>query len=65
MTLHVLRSTIGDSAFFSVLRQWATSHRYGNADTADFIALAERVSHRQLDALFDAWLMTPGKPALN
>jgi aminopeptidase N len=65
MTLHVLRTTIGDTAFFTLLRQWATDHRYGNVDTPDFIALAESISHRQLDAVFDAWLMTPGKPALS
>jgi aminopeptidase N len=62
MTLQVLRNRIGDRAFFTVLRTWATQHRYGNATTAQFIALAERVSHRNLDGLFDAWLFTPGKP---
>lgn len=31
--------------------------------TADFIDLAERVSGKQLDDLFNAWLYTPGKPA--
>jgi aminopeptidase N len=65
MTLHVLRTTIGDKDFFKLLRQWASTNRYGNVSTADFIALAEKVSHRQLDALFNAWLMTPGKPALS
>ncbi|WP_084960897.1 M1 family metallopeptidase [Thermoactinospora rubra] len=64
MTLHVLREAVGDTAFFAILKAWATEHRYGNADTAAFIALAERVSGRQLDALFDAWLFKPGKPAL-
>jgi hypothetical protein len=30
--------------------------------TAEFIALAEEVSGRQLDALFTTWLDTPHKP---
>ncbi|MFI7639975.1 M1 family metallopeptidase [Nonomuraea sp. NPDC049400] len=64
MTLHVLRRTVGDDAFFTILRTWASDHKYGNADTAAFIALSERVSGKQLDALFDAWLFKPGKPSL-
>ncbi|MGP4093797.1 M1 family metallopeptidase [Nonomuraea sp. KM90] len=64
MTLHVLRREVGDDAFFAILRAWAGEHKYGNADTAAFIALSERVSGRQLDALFDAWLFKPGKPSL-
>jgi hypothetical protein len=31
--------------------------------TAQFIDLAERISGRQLDALFDTWLYTDTKPA--
>ncbi|MFF9770813.1 M1 family metallopeptidase [Streptomyces sp. NPDC014636] len=64
MTLQALRERIGDTAFFRLLPAWTKLHRYGNADTADFIRLAERVSGRQLDDLFDAWLFTTGKPAL-
>ncbi len=64
MTLQVLRERIGDKAFFELLPAWTKLHRYGNADTADFIRLAERVSGQQLDDLFDTWLFTTGKPAL-
>ncbi|MEV6836492.1 M1 family metallopeptidase [Streptomyces sp. NPDC051133] len=64
MTLQMLRERIGDKAFFRLLPAWTKLHRYGNADTADFIRLAERVSGRQLDDLFDTWLFTTGKPAL-
>ncbi|WP_318201267.1 M1 family metallopeptidase [Streptomyces sp. SCL15-4] len=64
MTLQMLRERIGDPAFFRLLPAWTSLHRYGNAGTADFIRLAERVSGRQLDDLFDTWLFTTGKPAL-
>ncbi|MFF5210946.1 M1 family metallopeptidase [Streptosporangium sp. NPDC000396] len=64
MTLHALRGAVGDTTFFSILRTWASEHRHGNADTSAFIALAERLSGKQLDALFDAWLFKPGKPTL-
>ena len=64
MTLQMLRERIGDTAFFKLLPAWTKLHRYGNADTADFIRLAEKVSGRQLDDLFQTWLFTTGKPAL-
>lgn len=64
MTLQVLRERIGDKAFFKLLPAWAERHRYGNANTADFIRLAEKISGKQLDGLFRTWLSTKGKPAL-
>ena len=62
MTLHQLRLTVGDDAFFRILRKWAASKRGGNGTTAEFIKLAERISGQDLDALFTTWLFTPGKP---
>jgi hypothetical protein len=62
MTLHRLRRTVGDEAFFQILRSWASSAH--TATTADFIALAEEVSGQELDELFDAWLYTAGRPDL-
>jgi aminopeptidase N len=64
MTLQMLRERIGDKAFFRLLPAWTKLHRYGNADTAGFVRLAERVSGKHLDDLFDTWLFTTGKPAL-
>jgi aminopeptidase N len=64
MTLQMLRERIGDTAFFKLLPAWTKLHRYGTADTADFIALAERISGRQLDDLFGTWLFTTGKPTV-
>jgi aminopeptidase N len=64
MTLQALREQIGDEAFFAVLRTWVDEHRDGTASTADFIALAERLSGQPLDALFDEWLYATEAPAL-
>src|SRR5699024_852685 len=52
MTLQALREAIGDDAFFTVLRRWVEAHRYDDARTADFVALAEEVSGQELDGLF-------------
>jgi aminopeptidase N len=64
MTLQALRTAVGDDNFFTILRTWASTHQYGNATTADFIDLAERISGQQLDSLFNTWLYTKGKPAI-
>ncbi|MFG1607554.1 M1 family metallopeptidase [Actinoplanes sp. NPDC049265] len=63
MALHALRLTVGDQVFFKILRTWAQQNRGGNGTTAKFIAHAERVSGRQLDALFTTWLYTAAKPS--
>jgi aminopeptidase N len=62
MTLQALRSTIGDDAFFTILRTWTADHRDSTATTAQFIALAEEISGQQLDDLFTTWLYTAEKP---
>jgi aminopeptidase N len=64
MTLEGLRQIVGDPAFFRVMRQWQAEHRYGNVTTADFTALAERVSGRELTAYFQDWLYESGKPTI-
>jgi aminopeptidase N len=62
MTLQALREKIGEGPFFTLLRTWAAKHRHANASTADFIALAEQVSGRDLDGFFHTWLYTAHKP---
>jgi aminopeptidase N len=63
MTLEALRERIGDAPFFTIMRRWYADHRYGNVTTAQFVALAEKVSRQDLGAFFDEWLYQPGKPA--
>nr|WP_258053449.1 M1 family metallopeptidase [Streptomyces sp. Ru72] len=63
MVLHELREVVGDGTFFTILRAWTAQHRHGNADTAEFIALCERTSGKDLSGLFRTWLYGNGKPA--
>ncbi|MET8002509.1 M1 family metallopeptidase [Nonomuraea glycinis] len=64
MTLHALRGAIGDETFFKLLKTWTSEHQYGNVTTEQFVTLAERLSGKQLDTLFDTWLFQPGRPAI-
>lgn len=63
LTVEALRQKVGDPAFYSILRRWVSEHRYGNASTVEFIALAEAESGLQLDDFFRIWLFTSGKPS--
>lgn len=54
--LHALRQLIGDEAFFGTLRRWVAANRGTSRSTADFIAVAEEVSGRQLDTFFKKWV---------
>jgi aminopeptidase N len=62
MTLQALREKIGDATFFPLLKAWTATYRHGNATTQQFIALAEQMSGQDLDAFFQTWLYTAGKP---
>ena len=62
MTIQALRVKIGELAFWQLIRDWAADNRYGNVNTADFIAAAEEASGMDLDNFFNVWLFQPGKP---
>lgn len=64
LTLHALRSRVGDATFFEVLRSYAAAFRHQNATTDDFVDLAEEIAGQDLDDLFTAWLFGTVVPPL-
>jgi len=62
MALEALRLKIGTRPMLRVLHDWAAAHRYGSGTIKEFIALAEKVSRRDLDPFFQRWLYRRGKP---
>lgn len=56
LCLHALRLEVGDETFFEILKTYHERFADGNARTADFIAVAEEVSGKELSAFFDGWL---------
>ncbi|MGO1049089.1 M28 family peptidase [Crossiella sp. CA198] len=53
--MHALRRTVGDQAFFGLLKRWIREHNGGNATWLQFEALAQQVSGKDLRGFFDAW----------
>ncbi|GAA1716782.1 M1 family metallopeptidase [Isoptericola hypogeus] len=78
LTLHALRLTLGDDAFFGLVRTWTERFRHGHAATADLRALVREAggdtpgggddgggaTGSALDDLLDAWLERTALPGL-
>ncbi|KAA9085343.1 M1 family metallopeptidase [Microbacterium radiodurans] len=63
LTLHALRLTVGDDAFFGLLRAWTGENRHALVDTADFRDLVER-RLGAASTVLSPWLDAPALPAL-
>ncbi len=63
--LHMLRSYLGDEAFFAGLNQYLTAHAYGTAEAADLRLAFEKVSGRDLHWFFNQWYFGSGHPKLS
>lgn len=65
LVLHMLRGTLGDSAFFEGISAYYREHRHGNARTADLRRALEASSGQELGWFFEQWLERPGYPQLD
>ena len=63
--LHMLRGTVGDSAFFRGIREYYRVYRDSTALSSDFQQVMERAAGRSLDTFFQRWLWQPGYPRLD
>jgi aminopeptidase N len=64
LVLYALRQEIGAKAFDRLERSWVSLHRDGVATTADFVALAEEVSGRELGGFLHGWLYGERTPPM-
>jgi aminopeptidase N len=60
--LHMLRSRLGDDAFFSGLRGYYRDHANGVASTEDLRAALEKSSRSDLRSFFARWVYDSGHP---
>lgn len=64
LTLHALRRTVGDEAFFRALRTWTTEYRHSTVTTDAFERVVATSVGRDMDGFFDVWLRAERLPAL-
>jgi len=64
LTLHAVRLTLGDAAFFAMLRAWTQLNRHATVTTDMFTEHAARFSGRPLADLFERWLSRVELPEL-
>ena len=63
-TLHMLRTLVGDSAFFRGIRDYYAAHVDKNALTDDLMHAVESRAGVKLGWFFDQWLRRPGYASL-
>ncbi len=68
MVCEAMRQILGEAKFLETQRTWLQEHRHGSGTTAQWIATVKRVnpavSAARLDAFFQQWLYTGGKPTI-
>ena len=64
MAAHALRLRVGGEDFFRICRRYVQHNADGLGTTPEFKRIAERISGRQLDGLFHAWLFGTNRPPL-
>jgi aminopeptidase N len=60
--LHMLRSQLGDEAFFKGVRDYYNAHKEANATTEDLRAALEKSSGKDLKDFFARWIYGSGHP---
>ena len=63
--LHMLRSMLGDEAFFRGIRAYYAAHAEGSAGTEDVRQAMEAASGEDLGWFFEQWAYSPGFPRLD
>lgn len=64
LTLHAIRRSAGDRAFFDLLKSWVKAHRHGSVSTAGFVEFARQQIGRDVVDLCDRWLYRKALPDL-
>ncbi len=62
--LHMLRSYLGDEAFFIGLKKYLTDNRYKAAEVHQLRLALEEVSGKDLNWFFNQWYYNPGHPKI-
>jgi puromycin-sensitive aminopeptidase len=63
--LRMLEQYLGPDVFRDGVRDYLTTHRYGNADTVDLWAALGRASRQPIPEVMDAWIFRAGYPIVS
>jgi len=57
-----VRRQVGDETYYRLLREYLARNRWGLAEPADFLTVAEEVSGQSLGELYRQWILTASTP---
>jgi len=58
----MLRSQLGDEAFFRAIKHYLEANRLQNVVTADLVKAIEESNRHKFDPIFDQWIYGAGAP---
>jgi aminopeptidase N len=64
-TLHMLRTLLGDEAFFEALQRYLKKNAFSDVELHELRAAFEEVSGQDLRWFFNQWYMYPGHPVID
>lgn len=62
--LHLIRYLLGEDGFWASLRHYCEAHREGSVETHDLRRAIEAATGRNLEVVFDQWVLGAGHPHL-
>jgi aminopeptidase N len=65
LVLHMLRTILGEEAFFKTLSAFLHRFAFQPVDTYDFVRTVKETTGQNLDWFFDQWLFKPGHPVFD
>ncbi len=65
IVLHLLRTYIGDDAFFKSIQYYLKKHQYNSVEINDLRMAFEEVTGQDLNWFFNQWYLAPGHPVLD
>jgi aminopeptidase N len=63
--LHMLRSYLGDEAFFKSLNFYLKNHAFSSVEIHDLRLAFEKICGKDLHWFFNQWFLLPGHPVIN
>ncbi|MCB0691962.1 MAG: M1 family metallopeptidase [Saprospiraceae bacterium] len=64
LILHMLRSLVGDDAFFAALHKYLVDNAYSDVEVAELRMAFEDVTGFDMSPFFDQWFLSEGHPVL-